>query len=300
MPETHTGVASKQLAAQFKGESPMSLMTNRICKQFGLIALSVVFSGMVTLLIPGYSALAQTGREIMEKVNDREDGDNQVSTMEMILIDKNKNKRVRSVKSHNKDKGEDSLSLMFFLSPSDVKGTGFLTYDYDAAGKDDDQWLYLPALRKTKRIASSDKSGSFMGTDFNFSDLTSPDLDDFNYKLMKEVEVDGKKTWQIQAVPKSQEIMEETGYSKSVMWVRQDNHVVIRAVRWVHKSRRMKYFQVSKLEQIDGIWVALQLSMTTKEGKSTVHSTVLNISDVRFNQDLSEDLFTVRQLEKGL
>lgn len=269
------------------------------------IARAAMLAGLAMLMLhpatnPALAADDPKARAIMEKVNARDDGKTQVSDLEMTLIDKNGSQRVRALRSLRLEAGDQTKSIMFFLSPADVKGTGFLTYDYAQSGKDDDQWLFLPALRKTKRIASSDKSGSFMGTDFNFSDLTSPDLDDFNYKLMKEVEVDGKKTWQIQAVPKSQEIMEETGYSKSVMWVRQDNHVVIRAVRWVHKSRRMKYFQVSKLEQIDGIWVALQLSMTTKEGKNTVHSTVLNISDVRFNQDLSENLFTVRQLEKGL
>ena len=61
---------------------------------------------------------------------------------------------------------------MFFLSPADVKDTGFLTYDYDEEGRDDDQWLYLPALKKTKRIASGDKSGSFMGSDFTYADMT--------------------------------------------------------------------------------------------------------------------------------
>ena len=100
------------------------------------------------------TALALTGREIMDRVNERETGDRSTSEMEMILIDKKGRKRVRNIQSFGMEKGDDSLSLMFFLSPADVKNTGFLTFDYDASGKDDDQWLYLPALRKTKRIAS--------------------------------------------------------------------------------------------------------------------------------------------------
>ena len=107
----------------------------------------------------------------------------------MILLDKKGEKRIRKLKTFGGKKGKDTLSLMFFLSPADVKNTGFLTYDYNESGKDDDQWLYLPALRKTKRIAVGDKSGSFMGSDLNFSDMTTPDLDLYDYTLMKETEV---------------------------------------------------------------------------------------------------------------
>lgn len=239
-------------------------------------------------------------RQIMQAVNDRDEGDKMRSQLEMVLIDKGGNKRIRKIQSFSKNKGVDKQSIMFFTEPADVQGTGFLTYDYDESGKDDDQWLYLPALRKSKRIAAGDKSGSFMGSDFNYSDMVAPDLADFDLKLMKETKVDEVMTWQIESVPRSTEIAEETGYSKSIVWVRQDNHVVIRGLRWVHKSNRRKYFQVKDLKQIDGIWVATELQMVTKEGNKTVHATVLNISDVQFNQPLSDADFTVRRLERGL
>ena len=109
----------------------------------------------------------------MERVDARDDGDNATQDMEMILIDKNGNQRVREIRSLPPRRGEDTYSIMFFLSPADVKDTGFLTYDYDDDEKDDDQWLYLPALKKTKRIASGDKSGSFMGSDFSYADMTN-------------------------------------------------------------------------------------------------------------------------------
>ena len=171
-------------------------------------------------------------REIMQKVEDREDGDNSTSDMEMILIDKNKKKRIRKIKTFTKDKGEDIFRLMFFQYPPDVKDTGFLTYDYENPDKDDDQWLYLPALRKTKRIASSDKSSSFMGSDLNYSDMTKRNLEDYDFTLMKEMDVRGEKTWLIESVPRSEEVIEETGYKKSLLFIRQDNYVVIRAVHW--------------------------------------------------------------------
>jgi Outer membrane lipoprotein-sorting protein len=242
---------------------------------------------------------APSAREIMQRVNDRDDGDNQISDLEMQLVDRNGATRTRTLRAYRKHRGEDSLQLMFFLSPADVQGTGFLTYDYSRPGKDDDQWLYLPALRKTKRIASSDKSGSFVGSDFNYYDLTEPDLDDYDYELMKEVEINGAKTWQIKVTPRSAAVVESTGYTQSIVWVRQDNFVLVRALRWVQAGNELKYFQVNKLERIEGVWVATEMQMVTKAGRDTLHSTVVRFHNVRFNQPMDENFFSVRQLEKG-
>ena len=261
------------------------------------IIFTMLFSGV---FYTAEKVFALSGREIMEKVNARDEGDRSKGEMEMILLDKKGKKRIRKLKTFGGKKGKDTLSLMFFLSPADVKNTGFLTYDYNKSGKDDDQWLYLPALRKTKRIAAGDKSGSFMGSDLNYSDMTTPDLDLYDYTLMKETEVRGKKVWQIKAVPKNKDEAEKSGYSKSVIFIRQDNYVMIRAVRWVHKKRRNKYLDVKKLEKIDGIWISTEMHVTTKTGKKTLHKTILKQNNIRFNQDeVNADLFTVRRLEKG-
>ena len=275
-------------------------LAHQVKPDFLLVA--SIFIIALTLLIPlsPDAGWALTGREVMQKVNDRDDGDNQVTELEMVLIDKKGKKRIRSIRSFRKDYGKDSKTIMFFLTPADMKNSAFLTFDYDQSGKDDDQWLYLPALRKTKRIAGSDQSGAFMGSDFNYSDMSSPDLDDFTYKIMKETEIKGVKTWQIESKPKTPDISEETGYSKSVAWVRQDNFMTIRAVRWVYKSKRMKFMQIKKLKQIDNIWVSMEMEMKTKEGRATVHSTVLYFNEIKFNQKLSDSMFTTRRLEKGL
>jgi hypothetical protein len=246
------------------------------------------------------SAAELTGREIMQKVKDRDDGDNRISDMEMILIDKRGKQRIRQMRTFGKDFGVDDYSLMFFLSPADVRDTGFLTYDYDDDDADDDQWLYLPALKKTKRIAAGDKSGSFMGSDFNYSDMSSRSVDHYDYTIMKELEVNGHKVWQIESIPKTKEEIDETGYTKGVVFVRQDNFVVIRSVGWLKKGNRLRYMEVQNLEQIEGIWVPTEISMTTKKGKSTLHKTLLKTSNVKFNQDLDEADFTIRKLEKGL
>ena len=239
-------------------------------------------------------------RQIMTKVEERDEGDNRITNMEMILIDKGGKERVRRIRTHRKDKGRDTLKLMFFLYPPDVKNIGFMTYDYDDPEKDDDQWFYLPALKKTKRIASTDKSKSFMGSDFSYSDLTSRNLDDYEYKIVKTQAVRNVNTWIIEALPKNEDVIEETGYTKSLLFVRQDNYVVIRAVHFVKEGNRLKYMDVKKLELIGKIWIATETHMTTKKGKITFHKTILRHHDVKFDQDLTESFFTVRSLEKGL
>jgi outer membrane lipoprotein-sorting protein len=242
---------------------------------------------------------APSGRDIMERVDARDDGDFATQDMEMVLIDKRGSERVREIRAMRMDRGEDTYTIMFFLSPADVKNTGFLTYDYDDDEKDDDQWLYLPALSKTKRIASTDKSGSFMGSDFTYADMTERDLDRYDYTLLKEDEVGGHPVWVVEGIPNSEKEREETGYTKSVVFVRKDTDVVVRGVFWVKKGDRLKYLDVKTLEQIDGIWVPTEMHMTTKKGTATLHRTVITARNVKFNQDLDPDDFTVRRLEKG-
>ena len=252
------------------------------------------------LLLFPLSLFAISADEIAKQVDERDVGDKSVSTMEMILVDKNGNNRVRKMKNYSMDKGQDTQSVIFFLSPADVRNTAFLTYDYADSDKDDDQWLYLPALKKTKRIASSDKSSSFMGSDFTYSDMTSREVNDFTYRIAKETEVRNHKVWVMESIPKSQKTIDETGYTKSYMYVRQDNFVVVRALHILKDGGKKKYLDVKKLEKIDGIWVAVEVEMKTTKDKHTLHKTILKLDNVKFNQDLDNSFFTVRRIEKGI
>ena len=259
---------------------------------------------LLTLSLSASLLLAQSGRDIMDKVQARDDGDNVITNMQMQLIDKNGAKRIREMKTFSKDKGEDELKMIFFLSPSDVKNTAFLTYDYNDDKKDDDQWLYLPALNKTKRIPASDKDSSFMGSDFSYSDMTEPNLDDYTFKILKESAIKRKtgkvKVWQVEVTPKTQETIDETGYLKTIAYVRQDNFMVVRAKYFLKKANRLKYMDVREIKKIDGIDVATKTIMTTKKGKRTIHKTILIQKDVKMNQNLKEEFFTTRTIEKGL
>jgi hypothetical protein len=246
-----------------------------------------------------YSEDFLTARQIMQAVEDRDDGDNATQRMQMILIDRKDNKRTRDMARFRRDVGKDTHSILFFLDPADVRDSAFLTWDYDDEEKDDDQWLYLPALRKTKRIASSDKSGSFMGSDFSYADMSSRPLNRYEFKIMKETLVREQPVWQIEALPNPAEV-ERTGYERSILFVRKDNFVVIRGVHWQQKGGITKYQDTRTLELIDDIWVPTEIHMTSRKGKEVRHRTIIFNLDTKFDQPMNPSWFTMGQLEKGL
>jgi len=260
----------------------------------------MIFKTLLTTTLLVTSLFALTAQEIAQKVSDRDEGDNITSNMKMILIDKSGKRRVRDLKVYTKNRGTDTLKLMFFLTPADVKDTAFLTYDYEDSNADDDQWLYLPALQKVKRIASSDKSSSFMGSDFTYSDMTSRNVEDYTYRIMKETKAQGHKVWQLLVIPKTEKTIAETGYTKSIMFVRQDNFVVIQALNYIKAGNKLKYMMVKDLELMDGVWTVKEMQMVTKKGKKMLHKSIFKFSNIKYNQDLDESLFTTRTLERGL
>jgi len=267
--------------------------------RYNLCLTFVVLLALAALVSARLAMADEKARRIMQLVDERYDGDDMRSDMQMILIDRHNRKRIRNIRFLSLDRGEDTWKMMMFVSPVDVKGTGFLTYDYDHR-LDDDQWLYLPALHKSKRIASDDKTSSFMGSDFSYADMTSRELEDYHYRILKELSVSGRSCWVIESIPKTQKVVEDFGYTKSVLFVRKDCYVVVRSVNWVNESKRLKYMEVKRLEKINGIWTPLETHMTTKFGKRREHTTILTHANVRYNEAPEENLFSLRQLEKGI
>ncbi len=258
-----------------------------------------LLSVSATLLSSNAIADDANARAIMEKVDARDDGTTLEQDMLMVLIDKNGNERTRDLKSYGKDFGKDEHRTLFFKSPADVKNTAFLTYDYDDPAKDDDQWLYLPALKKVKRIPSTDKSSSFMGSDFSYFDMTDRDLEDYDFKILKETKVRGHDAWMIESTPRNQQVIDESGYEKTIAIVRKDNYMVVRAINFLTNGKK-KYLDLKKIHEENGIWLVDEMTMTTKKGKSTLHKTTLSFSNMTLNSTIDDNVFTTRRLEKGL
>lgn len=254
----------------------------------------------LSAIVLSSAALALTADEIMEKAEAFPEPESMKSTLTMVLIDNKGKQRVRSIETQRKAFGEDDKSLMFFLEPSDVKGTGFLMVDYDEATQDDDQWMLLPALKKAKRIASSDKTSSFMGSDFSYADMNSRNLEEWNYKILKEDEVNGQPVWIIESLPVSDEIVDKYGYTKTIIYVKQDNYQVIRGINYKKKKGEIKLLNIAKTEQIDGYWINLETQMITQKNGKTVHRTLMKVDGVEVNVELDDSEFTLNRLERGL
>lgn len=269
-------------------------------KKYSIPLVALFLGAVLAFTASGCLGEELTALEIMQKVDARDDGDNMTCDRTMVLIDKNGHKRTRIIKSFSKDKGQDTLKLMFFTSPSDVRDTGFLSWDYRQGDRDDDQWLYLPELKKVKRIASSDKSSAFMGSDFSYADMTKRVVDEWTYRILKTDMVRDHDCWVIEALPVSDVVRDRYGYKKSVLFVRQDIFMVNRAVHWLDENNEIKYVDSATIQNIDGIWTTLETTAKTTRNGKTLHSTLLSAERVRYGQPLEESMFTTRQLEKGM
>ncbi len=243
---------------------------------------------------------AMTADDIMAQVDQVEDAPTVKSDMTMVLVDQKGKQRVRSMQSVSAEYEEIDKSLMFFLEPTDVKGTGFLMFDYEAAETDDDQWMFLPALNKAKRIANSDKTGSFMGSDFSYSDMSKRNLEEWTYEIVKEDAVNGVPVWLIESTPVDDKVIEKTGYVRSIVYVRQDNFRVIRAINYLEKKGEVKLMNVAAHEVINGYWVNTQIQMLTQKNGNVIHRTLMKLSNVEVGIDVDDSDFTLNRLEQGL
>jgi outer membrane lipoprotein-sorting protein len=262
----------------------------------GICITTLTFSGW--LAAPVSATLEQIdARQVAVNSDELEDGDDYIADLEMMLTNKNGKQRIRKVQMYRKDYGEDNKSVMFFLEPADVKNTGFLSWSYDAEGKDDEQWLYLPALKKVRRISSSGRADYFMGTDFTYSDLGDNDVDDYIYKHLEAEVIDGIECYHLERLPKDDDVIDETGYGRTEVWIRPDNWTMVKAVFYDKKLKLLKELSTNEIKEIDGIWTTMQMTMKNEQKN---HTTILQFSNVSYNTGVDDDFFTERRLKRGV
>lgn len=259
-----------------------------------------------------FSAEAQAGgtlpknttdaRAIMEAVDARDVGDKVLSRTEMTLSDGKGRTRTRTFVTRALKFPGGTKSVTFFESPADVRNTALLSIDYDDGKKADDQWLYLPSLHRATRITSSGKSGAFMGSDFTYADLTRPDPDDYDFKLLEQsTMVDGDECWRIEATPRNDRVRKETGYLKSELWVSKDKLMIVQSKAWLSEGQKLKYVKGSDFKKTNGIWNAHVITARTVRGGRLESETVLKSLSLSYdNESITESDFTERRLEQGL
>ena len=252
----------------------------------------VAMAGSFLLTFASLCAEEQlTGKEIMVKVDERPDGDDRKGIIHMVLINKRNRKRERTVLSYSRDYGKDSKQLMYFQKPADVKGTGFLSWEYDDPKRDDDRWLYMPALRKVRRISGKSRNEYFMGTDFTYDDMGDRNVDEDEHRLLRDEKIGDFDCWVIESIPKDKDDM----YTKKILWVRKDALVVIKA-EYYDKMGLMKVFTTKDIRQQDGFWTIFHMEM---DNISEKHKTIMKMQDIQYNVGLKDNLFRVSTLQRG-
>lgn len=241
-------------------------------------------------------------RAIAEASLSRDTGDRKIAHLTMTITDSAGHSQVRELQTRSLRFDEGTRSLFLVEAPPEVRDTGVLSIDYRAGDRADDQWLYLPSLHRSTRISTRGKSGSFLGSDLTFADLTQRDANDYGYTLIEQdVRVEGQPCWVIEARPRNDRVQSETGYVKTWLWISKSTLLPLQTKHWIAAGRKLKYIQASEVEKVDGIWVAKKLVVRVVREGAVVSTTVLHLDSVRFDQqDVTPTDFTQQRLERGL
>ncbi|MCK5826867.1 MAG: outer membrane lipoprotein-sorting protein, partial [Desulfuromusa sp.] len=227
--------------------------------------------------------------QIAEQVYDRDLGEDMQLIGTMELISPKGHIRTRKFISLRKDTDGERKQLIRFTAPADIKGTGFLTIEKDGSSKTE-QHLYLPALKRTRRIVASQKGRSFVNSDFTYEDMQRHPVAEWHYQLGSTTEILGQPCYVLTATAKEDT---ETQYSRIVSWVGQEDFIPLKIVFWDKKNRQTKTYQVLNFKQIDGIATETEILM---EDHLSKHKTRLTNRQIRYNSGLAERLLTTRAL----
>jgi len=253
---------------------------------------------MVALLaiLPVISAGAQDPKQIMKKSIQvvKVSAFEAVSTL--TITDSKGNERIResAMASMSLPDGTEKR-IIKFLSPADVKGTGILIFDYPE--KSDDMWIYLPALRKTRRIVSKEKSKSFMGSEFSNANMTAPGLEDFTYTLVGEEDMEGNACDLLESIPINTDMEDQYGYSKSLSWIDKNSYLVYRIDYFDFDGELFKTIsnrEFKKLEKSEGSYMVIKMHAKNLSNKRSSEMVMKQVDVTTANPDY----FTVAYLEK--
>ena len=259
-----------------------------------LVFVAITFAGWVS---QGELVAAElTGKEIMRLEDTENEAQSEIMVMSMKLINKRGQIRNRTIEfTVTKINEDDDNILVRFLEPADVAGVGLLTLEHEAT--EDDQWLYLPALKKERRISASDQSDNFMGTDFTYEDMKSEKLNDHNYTLLREESLDGRDCYVIEAIPSTEKQKKESGYSKRELWIDKETFLRLQ-VRYFDKKG--EYFKIEQRAEIEEVSPSLyRPNYVEMKNLKKQHTTQLTFNERQLNMDLPDSLFTVRSLKRG-
>lgn len=233
---------------------------------------------------------AEAGRQLAQAVYDAPNGEDFASRAVMTLTEKGREPREREMYTLGVDRGGgERWTLTRFTSPSDIKGVGLLTKDYP--GDENDQWLYLPALDRVRRVSSSRKGGRFVGSDLFFEDLRDREVDMDRHRLGGEEKVGNLLCKVLISVPAD---ADNSVYTQRVSWVHPATLIPLRVDLYqAHSEHPVKRLTVKKIKRIQGFWTVMDSAM---EDLESGHVTRISLSAVKYNQGVPDHLFTSQAL----
>jgi len=234
----------------------------------------------------------EKGLEIIQEVDRRDTGfEDSKMNLKMILRNSQGDETVRLFKMNTLQvKGDGDKNLSIFESPRDVKGTAFLSVTH--ALEPDEQWLYLPALKRVKRISSSNKSGPFLGSEYAYEDLTSFEVAKYKYKYLREDVLAKRDCFVIELYPQ----YAESGYTRQIIWIEKDRYIPLKTEFYDRKNALLKTLEFKGYQQyLNQYWRADELAMTNHQsGKSTR----LLLENLQFRSGLTNRDFDQNTLKR--
>lgn len=234
---------------------------------------------------------ALDGVQVAQKVYDRDDGKDSYAKVKMLLIDKKGHKRLRTLITAVKDYGNVTKSFTRFYTPAAIDGTAFLTWENSDG--DDDQFLYLPALRRVRRVVSTQKKNRFVNTDFTYEDLQRRKVAKDTHQILKTETYDGHTCWVLESIPKKKS---SSQYGKRVSWVAQDLYIPIKVEFYDKRGRLVKRLLNRNLKKVDGIWTVMDTEMQDLKRRSR---TLMRISEIQYNRGIPGRVFTKEYMIHG-
>ena len=247
-------------------------------------------------LIPVVTANQLTAEEVARLAQDRDTGQDSQAEMRMRLYDRQGRVRERTMTfltRHETGNTKDRI-LVRFTYPNDIRNTALLVWEHPDA--EDERFLFLPALGRVRRITGAEKQESFVGSDLSYEDIGGRNVADYTYQFVEEdatwVAPDGAShpAWRIEAVGKDQKM----NYPRSVSTILKEQLVLVHADIYNHRDEQAKIFEVTRLDQISGIWTVTALVMVDKSEQTR---TELETLSIEYNVGLTEADFSRRRLE---
>lgn len=252
---------------------------------------SIGIAAVLFLLWIG-SLSALDGREIMLQVDKRPIGKTSHALVRMDLVDSKGQVNTRNVEMFSvKDEKDLKKLVIVFHAPASVKNTRYLAVENE--GRDDDKWIYLPALKRVRRIAASEGGSSFMGSDFTYDDMSDRDVDRDNHKLLREGSIG---SYQCYVVESSAKDPQDSQYSKRVSWIAKELWIPVKIELYDKKGNLQKIATMDRIETFKGFVTPMQTTMKNVQ-KGT--ATVLVMEKFAWDAPIPSSLFTTRYLETG-